>query len=86
MDEQEVFDLLAGGYISKYDHRGHLSSECVWEAEIGDNEGDLGFGYGSTPEIAWDNAVEQMLKSLAERKRENSEANEPTLSAYERNR
>jgi hypothetical protein len=85
MTEEEVFDLLENGYVHKCDHRGQNAKEKAWQVSIGDSEGDLANCYGSTPEIAWDNAVAEMLESLEERKRENSEANDPTLSAYERN-
>ena len=85
MTEEEVFDLLDGGWINKRDHRGHNAYLYAWECEIGDKDGDLSCCYGKTPESAWDNAVAQMIKSLQERANENREANEPTLSAWERN-
>lgn len=84
MTEQEVFDLLDGGWIVKRDWRGYDLPE--WEVEIGDAHGDLANCLGSTPEVAWHQAVAHMPAALEDRKHENSEANEPTLSAYERNR
>ena len=86
MSEEEVFDLLDGGYISKYDHRGDNAHVMAWEIEIGDCDGDLSCCHGSTMESAWGQAVAHMLAALEDRANENSEANEPTLSAYERNR
>lgn len=77
MDEQEVFDLLDGGWITKRD------KGC--SVEIGDCDGDLSYCCDSTPESAWGQAVAWMLKALEDRANENSESNEPTLSAGERN-
>lgn len=85
MSEEEVFDLLDGGYITKWDLRGRNIPAERFNVEIGDCDGDLSDCYGATPESAWDKAVVIMLNSLWKRKRENSEANEPTLSAGERN-
>lgn len=84
MTEDEVFDLLDGGWITKRDSQDY--SDYQWNVEIGDINGDLADSYGNTPEIAWHKAIVEMLESLSERKRENSEANEPTLTAGERNR
>ena len=84
MSEEEVFDLLDGGRITKQDMR-HYNNSAKWNVEIGDRDGDLADCYADTPEIAWDKAVAEMLTSLEEREEENSEANEPTLSAGERN-
>ena len=77
MSEEEVFDLLDGGWITKRD------KGC--SVEIGDHDGDLADCYGETLESAWDKAVAHMLAALEDRANENSEANEPTLSAGERN-
>jgi len=84
MSEEEVFDLLDGGYITKRDRRGFDAMQG-FEVEIGDKDGDLACCYGRTPGRAFDQAVAHMLKALEDRANENSEANEPTLSAWERN-
>ena len=85
MSEEEVFDLLDGGWITKRCLRGYNAPPYAYEVEIGDKDGDLSCRYGSTPESAWGQAVAWMLKALEDRANENSEANEPTLSAGERN-
>jgi hypothetical protein len=85
MTEQEVFDLLDGGRIFKYDHRIWNPVKSCFGIDISDRHGDLASSQGTTLDIAWKNAVAEMLESLEERKEENSEANEPTMSAGERN-